>query len=396
MDTKKDTNSMSTRFELKGYVDKRGLSQIRLVKQSGQKKRRFSTNLKVEPKYFQNKHNHWIKRSHPNCIYLNNVLTKFYEQHKEIDPRTGPITLDQGFTLYLEHVMQSDRVAGTKVNIQIALEEMRSYFDSVSLLHKPIISLSNKSVRSYFDYGLTKGRKNTTMRGRVKNLVACINYLVGDLEVIPHNPIQSLRLKNVKQEPKKTPSFDEVLEFLSYKPTTPSEELAKDVWLFAFYAKGLRIVDVYKLKTEALDYTKKEFLVRQQKTGEMVAIPLIEPLLDLIAKYQNDSEYIFDFKQDESDHRDVDRVAARLRKGLRSICSHSNIKRITGMHDARHAFGMLARMSRASIPEIQHALGHSNPGVTATYIRQISPENQFEWVNEIFNQLANDRRKAGD
>jgi integrase len=66
------------------------------------------------------------------------------------------------------------------------------------------------------------------------------------------------------------------------------------------------------------------------------------------------------------------------------------------MHDARHAFGMLARMSRASIPEIQHALGHSNPGVTATYIRQIAPENQLKLVNEIFNQLANDRRKAGD
>lgn len=387
---------MSARFELKNYVDKRGLSQIRLVKQQGQKKRRFSSGIKVEPRYFQNKHNHWIKKSHPNCIYLNNQLTEVYEQHRDIDPRTGPVTLQQGFRVFMEHVETSNRAPATKVKIEKSLRDISEFLKAEKLWNKPVQALSNKDVRKYFESGLANGKKPTTMRNKLNDLKVCINYLVRDLEIIKRSPIETLRLRNVKQEPKKTPSLDEVHEFLSYMPRTPSEELAKDVWLFALYSKGLRIVDVYKLKSEALDYTKKEFLVRQQKTGEMVAIPLIEPLLHLIAKYQNDSEYIFDFKQDESDHRDVDRVAARLRKGLRSICNHSNIKRITGMHDARHAFGMLARMSRASIPEIQHALGHSNPGVTATYIRQISPENQFEWVNEIFNQLANDRRKAGD
>ena len=57
------------------------------------------------------------------------------------------------------------------------------------------------------------------------------------------------------------------------------------------------------------------------------------------------------------------------------------------MHDARHAFGMLAKKSGASIPEIQHALGHSNPGATATYIKQISPDNQLELVNNVTSQL---------
>lgn len=379
---------MSTRFELKGYVDKKGLSQIRLVKQSGQTKRRFTTDLKVEPKYFQNKHNFWIKKSHTNYIYLNNRLSKFYEKHKDIDPRTGPLSLDQGFRLYVEHVEKSDRAPATKVKVEKSLRDMRTYFDSVKLLSKPILSLSNKAVREYFEFGLAEGKKATTMKAKIKDLQACINYLVGELEVLPENPIGSLRLRKTKQETKPKPTLDEVLELIDYEPRSSSEELAKDVWCFSLYAKGIRISDIYRLKNEDLDYSRGEILIRQKKTGDPVAIPLTEPLKEILKKYANGTEYLFDFEQIKDNHKHVDGVASRLRKGLKSICSHSNIRRIQGIHTARHSFGMLSRMANASISEIQHALGHSSPGTTENYIKQHSPESQLDLVHRVFAQIG--------
>lgn len=49
---------MSLRFELQNFQSKKtGESNVRLVIQKGSKRKRIATDLKIEPEFFQNKHN---------------------------------------------------------------------------------------------------------------------------------------------------------------------------------------------------------------------------------------------------------------------------------------------------------------------------------------------------
>ena len=63
---------MTAYFTLKHRQRKRdGKHNIMLTVQDRTKKKRFSTKIYVEKKYFQNKHNAWIKKSHRDSHYLN-------------------------------------------------------------------------------------------------------------------------------------------------------------------------------------------------------------------------------------------------------------------------------------------------------------------------------------
>ena len=373
------------RFELKNYVDKYGLSQIRLVKQSGQKKKRISTNLKIEPKYFQNKHNSWIKRGHPDSNRMNTKLAEIYKSYREVDFTTSTILVKEGIDLYLQAVRESnDHAPATKDKIATSFRGLKIFLESEKLYNKPIMSLKNADMKKYFKQGVDSGKKESTMNHKVKDFKACLSYLAQELEIIPDNPLRNLRFKNIKQAPKKVPTIDEILELRDYVPRSESEELAKDLWWFAVFCKGIRMIDIYHLKKENLDRAGGQIIVQTKKNGVLVTVPLIQPILDIVDKYENDTDYIFDFKR-KPGHRDVGTVGSRIASSLKRICKNSNIERIQGVHTARHVFGMLASRSNAGNSEISMALGHSSTRVTDTYLGRHNPNPQLDLLENTLS-----------
>ncbi len=82
-----------------------------------------------------------------------------------------------------------------------------------------------------------------------------------------------------------------------------------EMFLFAFHACGLRIVDVMTLQWAHIDFDKKELSKVLIKTNKRHKIPLTEPVIRIPSKWQGMSrrkKYVFDLVKDELNLNDAE------------------------------------------------------------------------------------------
>jgi len=359
---------MTSYFFLKNYVRKRdGKAKILLTIQDGTKKKRFATKLSIEPQYFQNKHNHWIKKSHPHYITLNHKLAEFYQEHKAWDPHSEDPSISKCFELYLESSLFKGLAPSTQEKTYgILMREWRSHFEELSLWSKPYLVLSPRIIKGITEKMRLSGLSDQTIYKKLATLKSLFNQLYRKLEVISQNPIDGVSVANPKPIKEAIPR-KEIIAFLQYAPQTAVEELSTDLWRFSFYSQGLRISDVVSLKYNHIDWEDRRVQRIQTKTKQPISFAITAETQRLIEKYQNQTPYVFDLGYDPSDPRSVDRINARARKSLKHICKKLSLKHLGHIHTARDAFAQV-RSAQIPLTELSASLGHSSTLTTHEYL----------------------------
>ena len=359
---------MTSYFFLKDYVRKRdGKAKIMLTIQDGTKKKRFATKLAIEPKYFQNKHNHWIKKSHPHYITLNHKLAVFYQEHKAWDPHSEDPSISKCFEIYLgsSHYLGLAPTTQMKVN-GVLMGEWKNHFETLGLWSKPYLSLSPRVIKSITEKMRLSGLSDQTIYKKVATLKSLFNQLYKKLEVIEQNPIDGVSVPNPKPIKEAIPK-KEIIALLQYIPKTAVEELTTDLWKFSFYSQGLRISDVVSLEYDHIDWEDRRVQRIQTKTKQPISFAITAETQRLIEKYQNQSAYVFELGFNPSDPRSVDRINARIRKSLKHICKKLNLKHLGHIHTARSSY---AQIMSAQLPltELSASLGHASTIPTHEYL----------------------------
>lgn len=378
------------RFELKNYKDKEGQSVVRLVLGSGDMKKRIHTQLKIEPRYFQNKLNNWIKRTHPNAVYLNNYLASFYLKHKNFDALKDVLTVKAAIEIYLKSRLASDLQPSTLKKINTSLHDWLEFLAKTSTTNLNVMSVDRRLVHDFFNYQINMGNRRSTANHKVKDLMAMFNFLKNELELIPLNPIEGIRFKNVGNEVKKVMTLSQIQKLLEYQPKTKLEKLGKDMWFVSFHAKGLRISDIVLMKKDQVEVSSegKFVTLNTKKTGAPIRIWLSERLEGYIEEYDNpDSIFLFDLGQRAETVRDVDRINSKIRKGLKEIGSKLGIAELKGVHTSRSAFAQMASEGRSTLQEIQQALGHTKITTTQVYLDRLTPNAHEEMVENVMKRV---------
>ena len=91
--------------------------------------------------------------------------------------------------------------------------------------------------------------------------------------------------------------------------TEPRRKEYIEMFLFAFHACGLRIVDVMTLQWSHIDFEKKELSKVLIKTSKRHKIPLTAPALRILYKWQamgRRKKYVFDLVKDDLSLNDAD------------------------------------------------------------------------------------------
>jgi integrase len=184
---------------------------------------------------------------------------------------------------------------------------------------------------------------------------------------------------------------EELRRLEALAPATERARLAKDVFLFSFYAGGINFVDLAQLRwrdlsgeapgtahPERLHYTR-------QKTGGKFALRLLPPAAAIVAAYRpltyaTPESYVFPIL-DGTRHVTVDQVKNRLHKVLGQV--NQDLKELGPLagiatplttYVARHSFATTLRMSGAGTAVISQAMGHKSEAVTAVYLDSFASE----------------------
>ena len=152
-----------------------------------------------------------------------------------------------------------------------------------------------------------------------------------------------------------------------------SLDFARDMFLFAFYMRGMSFVDMAYLKKS--DLRNGVLSYRRRKTAQQLFIKWEKCMQNIIDKYANDvSPYLLPIIEPNSslDERTQYIYAAHnVNKYLKVIGERIGISMPLTMYCARHSWASIARSKNVPLSVISERMGHDSEATTRIYLASL-------------------------
>lgn len=235
-------------------------------------------------------------------------------------------------------------------------------------------------LKEFETYLFSTGICANTVSFYFRMLRAIWNRAVSDCLVEPcpmlfnnvHTRIEKTRKRAVEEEI--------ILSLVALQLLSPELLLARDLFLFSYYARGMAFVDLAHLKQENIVGDKIVYIRR--KTGQQLQIRLLPEMKKLIARYKNVSgSYLFPvLKGSHSTYIDYQSALRLQNKRLKKLGKKVGSELST--YIARHTWASVA--AQKGIPEELIAKGMGHESVKTTRIYMPFPDtSQVDRANEI-------------
>jgi len=153
--------------------------------------------------------------------------------------------------------------------------------------------------------------------------------------------------------------------------SNPPLELARDLFMFSFYTRGMSFVDMAYLKKSNL---KNGILTyRRKKTGQQLFIKWEECMQEIIDKYSNNTGHLLPIiKESDTDERmQYLNSLSYTNKKLKKIAALVGLPIPLTMYVARHSWASIAKRNNIPISVISEGMGHDSESTTQIYLASL-------------------------
>lgn len=243
-------------------------------------------------------------------------------------------------------------------------------------------------VVGYEDYLSVQGLARNTINYYLRNFRTIYNSAVRDgFKPKSENPFACIQTKPCKTI-KRAINKDDMKKLSSLVlPVQSGMDIARDLYLFSFYAQGMAFVDIVFLKKKNIRDGILSY--RRHKSQQLIHIVITPQMQRMIDKYANDSEYVFpiiDTSLSTTVYDQYRLALGRINRYLKKITCRLNINVRLTTYTARHTWATLARDSGAPISVISAGLGHTSEEMTRVYLKEFDQETLAR-VNRIVTNL---------
>lgn len=276
-----------------------------------------------------------------------------------------------------------------KFGTAAAYQSTRHSIASFTGLHNiSLAELDHAFVSNYADYLWRRGVSNNTICFYMRNLKAIYNQAAIDgYRVATESPFRYLHISSRKTTKR---ALDRKALRRIYELNLvgkPHLELARDLFLFGFFTRGMPFVDILSLKKKNL----KNGLItyNRRKTDQRLQVSLTPQLRHLIAKYENDTEFIFPILSGGSPqemYRQYRRALERVNRNLKEVARMAGIDAPLSTYVSRHSWASQAKASGAPIAVISESLGHTSEKTTQIYLKEFD-QSVVDRVNAMVSAL---------
>lgn len=170
-----------------------------------------------------------------------------------------------------------------------------------------------------------------------------------------------------------------------------------EMFLFAFHACGLRIIDVMTLQWGHINFEKKELRKILIKTSKRHTIPLSDAAVAILKEWKAkrpNSKYVFDLVKDSLELNDAEALyRARnnatkcINQSLTVVGEELGLGFNLTMHTARHTFAIFSFNKGLSMTVVSRLLGHGSTDITERIYAKFLPETLKNELGRINNDL---------
>ena len=177
------------------------------------------------------------------------------------------------------------------------------------------------------------------------------------------------------------------------EPKKPTQQLARDLFLFSFYTRGMSFVDMAYLRRS--DIQQGILAYRRHKTGQRLSMAWLPEMEDIIARNHEEGQpYLLPIIKGgvEDERRAFKTMQYRVNYALKSLGNTLGLPRPLTMYVARHSWASIAQASHVPLPVISAALGHTSERTTRIYLEAIAAQRVDEANEQVIAQIAGNAR----
>jgi integrase len=344
-----------------------------------------------------------VRLSHPNHTKINDALdarikeaeSAYAQMHSISTQPTAKAITQKAFAAidFYEHA----RAVCAGMTGDTQLRSQRSFGSMLLLLEKfrPTLNMdeiTHELVADFIAFLKTQpGRDskylaNTTIAKRVSQFSEAYKS-----HPMAHRPSPFEDAKIGTLRPKEiTPLSAEQIEALwGYTPASEAEDFARDLFLFSFYAGGMRPSDVLLLRWPAVRENEIVYVEHKKMhlaNQKAIMIPIHARLAHLLSKRDRNTLTVFG-KVDKTGMREAAKQAeahlTTANRNLKLIAIKLKIPEWLALKVARRTFADIAnKMSGRNVYAVQQAMGHSKIATTEIYLGKDTTAAQ-----ELFKQV---------
>lgn len=313
-----------------------------------------------------------------NNEYTINDITRAYET------LTGKI----GFYNYFQErirILYESGHDGTAKAYEATLRSMQRYLCKTDF---PFAHLSFGMITKYCDILLTAGLSKNTVGFYLHNMKAVYRRGCLELNLVLPSPFCNIKICSEKTA-KQSLSMKQVrsLAQMSLSIGTP-ECLARDIFMFSIYTRGMSFVDIALLKKS--DILSGVIRYRRYKTGQILEIGVNRQIKSLLERYE-DTEGIYLFpliENSDAIYLSYKKAYNKIRYALKKVSRIVGMNKPLRLHAARHSWATMARDNGTPLHTISECLGHSSEKVTRIYLKELDRSELDEVNNYIADKIG--------
>lgn len=156
---------------------------------------------------------------------------------------------------------------------------------------------------------------------------------------------------------------------LSLKPVL---ELARDMFLFSFYTRGMSFVDMAYLKKSDLKNGMLSYC--RKKTGQQLHIRWERCMQEIVEKHPNaTTEYLLPVIKNPSvpDRRQYENFLHLVNHKLKKVAEMAGIPVPLTMYVSRHSWASIAKRKNIPLAVISEGMGHDSETTTRIYLASL-------------------------
>ena len=246
-----------------------------------------------------------------------------------------------------------------------------------------LFAVTTQFVEEYQAWLTAKGVKSNSISFYMRIFRAVYIRAIQNGYTNDRHPFKTAYTK-IEKTAKRAITFDEIKRIKELElSSNPILELARDIFMFLFYSRGMSFIDAVYLRKS--DMKAGIISYRRHKTNQLISVSVNQYLLRIIGKYSSsDSPYILPILSNNIDNhrRKYESSLRTVNQNLKKIGKLANIGTNLSTYTARHSWATIAKFKGVPTSIIADALGHDSEKTTQIYLSTISSV-EIDRANEI-------------